>query len=108
MKTLLLASLLLVGACADAHLGDVYGRRTRAALDAERDARTEGTTLDAQDAKLVSQRHHNTPTQGAAPATSAILVPTSGGYGGSSGGSSMSGVAPAGPPAGGIRLDAVR
>jgi hypothetical protein len=106
---ILLATLLLAGACADPHMGDLYGRRTRTALDAQRDAKTEGVALDSADAKIVTTRYHNAPTQGGGQPTGATLsIPVSGSYGGSSGSSSMTGVQPSGPPAGGIRLDAVR
>ena len=110
MKRMLLASLLLVGACADAHMGELYGRRTKAAFDAQRDGKAEGVALDSADAKLVTVRHHNTPAQGGGqPSGATLSIPLQGSYGGSSGGtSSMTGVAPSGPPAGGIRLDAVR
>ena len=107
---ILLTTLLLAGACADPHLGDLYGRRLRSAFDVQRDAKTEGATLDSADAKIVTTRYHNAPTQGGAQPTGATLsIPVSGSsYGGSSGSSSMTGVQPSGPPAGGIRLDAVR
>ncbi len=108
MIRIVLLTLALAG-CADPHLGDVYGRRTRTALDAQRDAKTEGAVLDADDAKLVSARHHSKP----APGTPGAQQPSagmsgsfmSGSYGGSSG--SSTGVAPS-PQTGGIRLDASR
>jgi hypothetical protein len=108
MMKLALAGLLFVAACADPHLGDLYGRRTRTALDAQAAGKGEGIPLDNADARLVTTRHHNTPTQGqqGGQAPAALLVPTSG-YGSSSSGSSM-GVQPAGAPPGGIRLDAVK
>lgn len=107
MMKLVLAGLLFVAACADPHLGDLYGRRTRTALDAQAAGRGEGVPIDNADAKLVTTRHHNTPTQGqqGGQPAAALLVPTSG-YG-SSTGSSM-GVQPTGAPPGGIRLDAVK
>jgi hypothetical protein len=101
---------LLLAACADPHLGDIYGRRTRSALDAQRDAKTEGATLDADDAKLISAKHHSKPAPGTPGAQQA--VPSMGSYGGGSSsyggssGSSSTGV-PSSPQTG-IRLDAAR
>jgi hypothetical protein len=108
MTKLVLAGLLFIGACGDVHMGDGYGRRLRTALDAQRDGKGEGVAIDSADAKLVTTRYHNTPTQGqqGGQPAAALLVPTSG-YGSSSTSSSM-GVQPAGPPPGGIRLDAVK
>ncbi len=107
MKTMLLG-LLLCGACYEAHMGDLYGRRSRAAFDAQQGGKGEPIAIDAVDARLVSLRFHNAPTQGGQQGAGPTLsIPLQGGYGGSSGSSSM-GVAPSGPPAGGIRLDAAR
>jgi hypothetical protein len=107
---ILLATLLLAGACADPHMGDLYGRRTRSAFDAQRDARTEGVSLDAVDGKAVSTRYHSTPTQGGQQQSGASIsipiAPMSSSQQGYSG--SSSGVQASGPPAGGIRLVAVK
>lgn len=110
-----LALVLLFAGCADAHLGELYGRRTRSALDSSRDAKSEGAVIDSDDAKLVSTRHHNRVIQG-----------QSGGQGGGGGGSMGSfqalggaSAAPAGGSSigresggggggGGIRLDAIK
>jgi hypothetical protein len=108
MKTLLLASLLLSGACYDAHMGDLYGRRSRAAFDAQQGGKGEAAAFDAVDARTASQRYHSAPTQGGGQqAAPTLSIPLTGSYGGSSGSSTM-GVTPSGPPAGGVRLDAVR
>jgi hypothetical protein len=110
MIRIALLALALAG-CADPHLGDVYGRRLRTAFDAQRDAKTDGATLDADDAKLVSARHHSKPapgTPGAAP-TGGMGAMSGGQMGGSYGSSTSgmsTGVAPA--PQTGLRLDAAR
>jgi hypothetical protein len=109
MKRTLLVSLLLVGACADAHLGDVYGRRSRAAFDAQQGGKGEAVLFDGADGKLATLRHHNTPTQpGGQQGGATLSIPLSTSSS-SSGSSSMTGGPSTGaPPGGGIRLDAVR
>jgi hypothetical protein len=100
-------ALAELAGCADPHLGDFYGRRTRAAFDAQAQASGGGSagTLDADDAKitLARQRGRAIPgTAGAAPM---------GAYGGGAGAvilSGSSGSVPSSSPSGQIRLDAVR
>jgi hypothetical protein len=112
MKILLaLWALGTLAGCADPHLGDLYGRRTRTALDAQ--AQTSGGDsagrLDADDAKLTLARQRGRAAPGTAGAAQAL--PSTGAYGYSGtilGGSSAGAVAPSSPSGGQLRMDAVR
>lgn len=101
-----LAGAALAG-CADAHLGDGYGRRTRTAMDAQIQNRGElSRAIDGEDAKAVLSRHRGlTKDQpsGGATRPGAIIVPTN-----LSTSSSSSGYTRDMPPPGAVRLDAVR
>lgn len=106
MKRIVLFALVL-GGCADAHLGDGYGRRTRGALDAQAQNRGEvSRAIDGEDAKAVLSRHRGL-TKDQAPASSrspgAIIVPTT-----FPTTSSSSSTTRDMPPPGSVRLDAVR
>lgn len=100
--------LLLAAAGCGVHLGDGYGRRTRAALDAQFSGRNEGTNpIDGGDAKVVMTRHRGTGT-----ATSAVSS-SSGSYGIGQGANAPIIITPAataapGGSGGGRNLDAVR
>jgi hypothetical protein len=115
MKILLaLWALAELAGCADPHLGDFYGRRTRAALDAQAQAASGGDspgTLDADDAKVTLARQRGRAVPGTAGAAQA--VPPLGAYGfGGAGGAGMvggsTGGVPSSSPSGQLRLDAVR
>jgi hypothetical protein len=97
---------LLLCACADVHLGDEYGKRTKATFQAQADAAGgSDSMLDAEDVKMILSRHRNKEGRAAPAGGAALLVgptPTSYGSGGgsmSSGGGSV--VAP-------IKLDSTR
>jgi len=93
----------LVAACAGPHLGDNYGRRTRAALDAQRaGGREGGMAIDGDDAVQVMQQHRAAPSAGGSYQTGAAVTPASGiGGGMSSSGATTTPITP-------IRLDAVK
>jgi len=81
-------ALVLVCGCADLHLGDDYGRRTKATFQAQADA-AGGTDsmLDAEDAKIILLRHRNKdPKASVSGGPAAVLVapPTTSSYGGGS------------------------
>lgn len=113
---ILLACWALAGlaGCADAHLGDFYGRRTRTALDAQAQASggDSAGTLDADDAKNTMARQRGRAAPGSAGAAQAVPFMGGAGYGGVGGsaivGGTMSGGVPSSSPSGQIRLDAVR
>jgi hypothetical protein len=104
MMRRVLVCLALVG-CADVHLGDDYGKRTRAVFQAQADAAGAGDSMiDAEDAKLVLLRHRNKVQQpGASQSGQMIAAPlilgTAGGGTAAAGGGSV--VAP-------MKLDSVR
>ena len=119
MKILLAFWVLAeLAGCADSHLGDLYGRRTRSAFDAQAQVAVGDSagTLDADDAKITLARQRGRVVPGTGGAAQA--VPGMGGYGtgyGYSGagnnniiGGSTSGGVPSSSPSGQIRLDAVR
>ena len=98
----LLASLLCA-ACAGPHLGDNYGRRTRAALDQQKSRGGEGgIALDGDDAVQVMLQHRASPGAGGSYQTGAAVTPASSiGGGMSSSGATTTPITP-------IRLDAVK
>lgn len=58
MKRLVMVALLLAGACGGAHMDDSYGRRTRAALDANiAKGDSGGAIVVGDDAKTILMRH---------------------------------------------------
>jgi len=85
---------LLFCACADIHLGDDYGKRTKGTFQAQADAAGgKDSMLDAEDARMILSRHRNKDQKAAATTGGAVLVaPTpASSYGGSGGGSMSSG-----------------
>jgi hypothetical protein len=68
------------------HLGDNYGRRTRAAFDAQAAGRGQGSmAIDGEDAKTVMTRHHIKPgTQQGAGGQQGLGMPMGAFVGGSS------------------------
>jgi hypothetical protein len=104
IRRVLVALLLSVttAACAGPHLGDGYGRRTRAALDQQRSRGEGGMALDGDDAVQVMQQHRAAPGAGGSYQTGAPVTPASGiGGGMSSSGATATPITP-------IRLDAVK
>ena len=81
---------LLLCACAEVHLGDDYGKRTKATFQAQADAAgATDSMLDAEDARMILTRHRNKDQKAASSGGPTLLVaPTPTGYG--SGGGSMS------------------
>ena len=106
-------ALAELAGCADTHLGDFYGRRTRAALDAQAQASggASAGTLDADDAKVTLARQRGRLPPGTGPSAAGITG-SGNGYGGTGGGAivggSTSGGVPSSSPSGQLRLDAVR
>jgi hypothetical protein len=108
MRRLGLIALLLTGGCG-LHLGENYGRRMRAAFDAQIAARDPGTlAIEGEDAKGVLARHRGRGGPGTIGGQTGASV-TGGTFVGGSGSSSpsmpsMGRSSPDSP----IRLDAVR
>jgi hypothetical protein len=98
----LLACALFLSACGGPHLGDNYGRRVRAGLDAQKANRGDGMGLDGDDARLVMEQHRAAPGAGGATRTGAAVTPAS------SIGGGMSASGTVATPITPIRLDAVR
>ncbi len=100
----LLACLILVG-CADVHLGDDYGKKTRAVFQAQADASgAADSMIDAEDAKIILTRHRNKVQQPGAGGQGGAIMQTPillGTGGGSMGAGQGSVVAP-------IKLESVR
>jgi hypothetical protein len=72
----MLACLILVG-CADVHLGDDYGKKTRAVFQAQADASGAGDSMiDAEDAKLILNRHRNKVQQPGAGGQAGAMMQT--------------------------------
>ncbi|HKA86203.1 MAG TPA: hypothetical protein VKE22_01010 [Haliangiales bacterium] len=101
----LVLPVLVLGACADVHLGDDYGKKTRAVFQAQAEAPGTGEgMIDAEDARLILARHRNKVQQpgaagyGGATFQTPVLVGTGGGTMGAGQGSV---VAP-------IKLESVR
>jgi hypothetical protein len=94
-----------IGGCADIHLSDDYGRRAKAALQAQAEAGGTGESMiDAEDAKIILLRHRNKlqPAGVGQPAGGALTTPAVLGAGGGTmtpGGGSV--IAP-------IKLESVR
>ena len=104
LRRALLPALLALAACGGPHLGDGYGRRTRAALDAQKAQRGDGMGIDGDDARQVMFQHRAAPGAGGVAQTGAAVTPASGIGGGMSSSTTSTTATPITP----IRLDAVR
>jgi hypothetical protein len=116
-RKLILCALVAGGlaGCGDAHLGELYGRRTRGAFDAQAQAQAPAKgadpgALDADDAKLTLARQRGRGALGAPGAASASGLSGSAGFGGGAGGAPILGGSGGGAPAPSTpyRLDAIR
>ncbi len=90
MKTGRVLVCLFLCACADVHLGDEYGKRTKATFQAQADATGSGDSmLDAEDARMILSRHRNKDQRATVSSggTAVLVAPTPTAYG--SGGGSM-------------------